>query len=100
MIMFTFPYCPHLGRIFQWFLSLFCLLLFPVVFQPHLPTPFPLCCVLKLSLWTLFTFRNAFLILNVILICHCCPGKYLLALIQAREISLETASYCVSQSTW
>lgn len=41
--------------------------------------------VLKLSLQTVSTFRSAFLILSVILIYHCFPGKYLLALIRARQ---------------
>lgn len=58
--MFTFPYCPHLGRIFLWFLSLFCPLLFPVVFQPHLPTRFPFLLCFEIVLMDSLHFQKCF----------------------------------------
>lgn len=78
------PFSPLILEGVSLYLS-FCRLLFPI--QPCLPAAcFSfLLSVLKVSLQTGTTFRNASLLLNFVFIYHCFLGKYLLTLTETRR---------------
>lgn len=87
VIMFTFSYCSHLRKNLphDWYPSYSALSCSQASSRPTSTTCFSfLFSVLKSSLETVTTFRNASRILNFILIYEDFPEKHLLPLIQAR----------------